>query len=456
MRIATSLDINLAKCYQVGEAIARERLLDEYARFRERTGVDALSPPSDVVARLGGSPLGDGSRIHPVPLILTASEVEWLSQGMRQRARALQCFFADIAGDSAGFLDTRGGVSGALVHRILAGYGYSRDELRRCWSGRGSSDVCFTYAPDLVRVGVGEWRVLEDNVGCVGGLADSYYCQYEYLDAVGLDPAAYGTSLPDLCAGVRIFLGDVDPRFVRVELGCDGRVDDGRVILESSRRGALLRRLGLQIEDGVEDVEALRIVNFPPARSQFHESFRRGRIALLNSPFSELLGDKCLLPYVEAMVTYYLNECPTLRSLATRVIAGGVNELAALESGVVKRGNGAQGTSVYFLDDPEERDQAFCAVAEAEPMSFVVQEIASPVALPSSLHHARLELRPFAFAVGDHTLHISQTPSARVPRPNCRRANLSQGAQYAAVLGEPSGTGWPRRGHGPPVTLFEV
>jgi uncharacterized circularly permuted ATP-grasp superfamily protein len=389
------------------------------------------------VSRLAGGPFGDATRIHPVPVILSDRELEWLAAGTGQRARALQCFFADISYGSANFLDQPEGMPSDVVDRILPRYGHHRDDLRRCWSGRGRADVCFTYAPDLIRDKDGLWRVLEDNIGCIGGLADSYYCQREYLEAVDLDPASHSEGMPDLCRGVQAFLGDADARLVSVELGCDGHVD-GQPIRESERRAALLRRLGLHVVNRTEAVTVSRIVNFPPARQRYYEAFSRGNLGLLNAPQVELLGDKCLLPYVEAMVRFYLKEEPRLHALPTRVIDG-IQDVIELKSGVVKRGCGAQGSSVYFLDDAQERDQALLAVAEAGPTSFVVQELASAVALPGSLDHNRVELRPFAFVLGNDPVQSSHIPSARVPLPTQRRANLSRGAHYAAVLCEPSG-----------------
>jgi len=394
-----------------------------------------LAPANEVVTRLEDAPLGDASRIHPVPLILTTAERDWLRGATHQRARALQCFFADIAGGTAEFLDRPDGMPSALADRVLASHGHRRDDLRRCWSRRTRADVCFTYAPDLIRAADRPWRVLEDNIGCIGGLADSYYCQRAYLEAVKLDPRAYGEEVPDLCRGVQAFLAEADVSAVGIELGCDGQVD-GKVIRESARRGALLGRIGLPVGQRGGDATASHIVNFTPAHQDRHEAFGRGDLTMLNAPFVEVLGDKRLLPYIEAMVAFYLGEDAALRSLPARAIEG-PGDVAGMDSGVVKHGSGAQGTAVYFLDDPIERAQAVRALSAAEPWSFVLQDAAAPAAASAPLANLRLELRPFAFVAGEH-IWASRIPSARVPRSDRRRANLSHGAHYAAVLTENS------------------
>jgi hypothetical protein len=396
--------------------------LEVYGRFKRRTGVDALVPTNAVEMRLA-KPFGDAARIHPVPFVMTTADRDTLADATRQRALALRHFFTDVAIGGATFLDQLGGP--ARFDRILASHGVDRVELRRCWAQRALTDVCFTYAPDLLRVEDGTWRVLEDNIGCIGGLADSFYCARAYLAAVGIDP---GDETPDLCRGVRAFLDEADPSAVAVELGCDGTVD-GEVLHESARRRTLLERLGLAIGDRTT---VSHVVNFTPAR-HFADEFARGRLAMLNPPYVELLGDKRLLPYVDQMVTFYLRELPMLRALPTRTIQGR-DDLTIADTGVVKHGCGAQGTSVYFLDDAAERIAALNAVASSLPWSFVVQELAS---VRGEQPHARLELRPFAIVAGDR-ICTSNTPSARLPRADRRRANLGHGASYAAVLIEGS------------------
>ena len=422
---------------QMNASARRPPLHDPYELLRQRTGIDALSPAAAVVARLTDAPLGDASRIHPVPLVLSDVELERLRQGVRQRAHALQCFLVDVACGTGAFLAAPEGVPGALLARVIADHGHHEDEMRRCWSRRGRADACFTYAPDLVRSGDGaEWRVLEDNVGCIGGLADSWYCLRAYLAAVGLDGERDPGVTPDLCVGVRRFLAGVDPARVGLDVGCDASVD-GQVIRESARRAQLLQTLG--VREGERSGDVAKIVNFPSAGTQYREAFRRGELTMLNSPYADVLGDKRLLPYVEAMIRFYLREEPHLRALATRVI-GTRDDLAHASSGVLKRGRGAQGADVYFLDDAEERERGLRAVDEAAALSFVVQEAAAHVRGVGPIEHDRLELRPFGFVTGPDGVVTSRTPSARVPAPGRRRANLGHGARYAVVLSVSSPT----------------
>jgi len=68
-----------------------------YAAFLRRCGVDPLAPSGAALAALEGAPFGDRLRIFPVPLVIPEREYgEVLAGGVRQRARALQDFFADM------------------------------------------------------------------------------------------------------------------------------------------------------------------------------------------------------------------------------------------------------------------------------------------------------------------------------------------------------------------------
>jgi len=413
---------------------------EPYKRFYDRTGIMPASPTDDVASRLAGAPFGDAARIHPVPVILSDSELDWMATATRQRARALQCLFADISCGTAAFSRHPGGMPGTLLDCVLTSHGLSRNELRRTWSGRSHGDVNFTYAPDLVPDGRGGWAVLEDNIGCIGGLADSDFCRRAYLDVIGLDRDPLPDESPDLCRGVAALIGDEDHQAVAVQLGCDGHVD-GQPVRESARRATLLRQLGLHVGDpsGQERAAPVtRLVNFSPPSSRWYGAFRRGDLALLNAPHVEVLGDKRLLPYVDAMVAFFLDEQPMFTTLATSVVRAAA-DIAGRETGVVKSGRGAQGMDVYFLDDAEEKNLAMETIAGSEPMSFIVQELApgAPFAGPDEL--ARVELRPFAFVLGNRPVVASRTPSARVPRGDRRRGNLSRGSFYAAVLREPCG-----------------
>ena len=377
-----------------------------YDELELRTGVALRAPPPEVVARLAERPLGDAATIHAIPLVLAPAERDAIADAAAQRARALRAFFGELVrGDG-------GPVPRAVVDRVLADHGVSRGDLQARWSSR--DDVCFTYAPDLVK-SHGEWCVLEDNFGCLGGLADSYFCVQAYLAAVGLGSEWSGEEPPDLVVYARDFVGEAEPTRVAVEAGCDAWLD-GEAIAESTRRAALLARCGFTARDG----DVTHVVNFTRSPRAF------AGVSMLNGPYVEILGDKRLLPYVDAMIATYLAETPRLRTLPTRAL----DSIAATDTGVAKRGKGAGGTAVYFLDDAAEREQARRAVDAAGPGSFVLQELAVP---GGDDPLASVELRPFV-CVTPHRVRACRVPSARRPRTDRRRANLGQGAQYVPVL----------------------
>ena len=156
-----------------------------YEALRRRLGWDPLSPPDAVVERLSRQPLGDDHQLVPVPLALSDSEYLKIQAGVAQRARALQMFFADVFLGDGRYLRSGTNLSEALLDDILASVETSLAQLRQWWVGHDPETLRFVYAPDLLREPGGRWVVIEDNVGCVGGCADTYFALETYRQAAG-------------------------------------------------------------------------------------------------------------------------------------------------------------------------------------------------------------------------------------------------------------------------------
>jgi uncharacterized circularly permuted ATP-grasp superfamily protein len=159
-----------------------------YEALRCRTNRDPLAPSASAVERLRESPLGDDIRTLPVPLALEEAEYRTVQAGVAQRALALQALFDDIVTSGGWSLAAESGITSCLLEEILEGHGTGLDALRRLWESHDRAEIRFVYAPDLARRPDGRWTVLEDNVGCVGGTADSFFVADAYARAVGLPP----------------------------------------------------------------------------------------------------------------------------------------------------------------------------------------------------------------------------------------------------------------------------
>ncbi len=232
------------------------RLRAPYRAFQARTGRDVFDPSPESVTRLTRRPLGDRLTILPIPLILDDREYrETISRGVRQRALALQSLFHDlICGESRAVREAPLPVG--LLSQVLENEGISLRDLTRWWAGKDRELVRFTYAPDLVRDPSGRWLVLEDNLGCVGGVVDSHLVVERFLAFTGTSLDSEVPRGSDLAAAVCEFLARLgktpESEGVLALLGHECSTVDA----EAGRRRQVLEELGLRALSTVEMEEA--------------------------------------------------------------------------------------------------------------------------------------------------------------------------------------------------------
>ena len=134
------------------------------------------------------------------------------------------------------------------------------------------------------------------------------------------------------------------------------------------------------------------------------EAWRRGNVAIANSPASGIADDKAIYPYVPAMVRYYLGEEPLIDNVPTYDVSDDVQRrhvVANLERMVVKPVDASGGYGVGFgrLMSAAER-AAVAAELEAHPRGWLAQEevrLSRALCLaPGGGFEARaVDLRPF-------------------------------------------------------------
>lgn len=424
-----------------------------YAELQRRLGFDVLNVAAATADRLCDRPLGDDVRILPIPWVLDSREYSSVVQaGMLQRARALQMFFADVVLGRGEFLESNTSLTGEQFQAILNFERTSLPQLRSPWRGHAPDDIRFVNGPDLMRSPDGDWLVLEDNVGCVGGSADSSFVWSRYTEATG------ATSLmppvePDLQRAVQRWLGclGLTPRSGAVVglLGCEHTGDElERVLIhENERRRLVLEATGIAVWDecrcqrSLEKTGSVRaIVNFHAGHPLVEEAFRR-RIPLFNAPGTGILGNKALLPHVDDMIRFYCRERPLVATPPTHVLEDGV--LPAEPDGwIVKSVSGCQGTEVFALaSHPRDRLEAIGRLVRGlwPASGFVAQRRVEPSHLSTSASSGweqyLVELRPVTYVVGWADIHVSSQPVGKaISRLDARRKhNLSQGACYVPV-----------------------
>lgn len=433
-----------------------------YRAFQERTGRDPFRPRAESVAGLTRRPLGDRFTILPIPLVLDDREYrEIISRGVRQRALALQAFFHDVVLGKPGVLrDTQAPAD--LLPRILEQEGTNLQELRRWWRGKSREEMRFFYAPDLVRGPEGRWWVLEDNLGCLGGVADSHFVLEAFLRHTGatLDP-----SIPmsgDLARAVCEFLARIGKtpaaEDVLALVGDEGPNADS----EAGRKRRVLEALGVRVLNreelqeatcrGLQSQDVGAVVNFDtrgwvPSSVLTDEMFRDRGIPLMMAPGLEALGNKALLPFLDEIVSFYTGDEPILRTAKTELCPA----IPVDPTGwVLKRSNGCQGKEVFFLDEMSavERSELEASLSKWEPAGAIRQRRVSssflPIAPSMAWFRFQVELRPVVFVLGDSVALVSEHASGRASSNLDSRGvgNMSQGAYYLTVIREPTSR-WP-------------
>jgi hypothetical protein len=425
-----------------------------YRAFQARTGIDPLHRPADWAGPRAHQWVCDSCAMLPVPLVLDDGEFcKTIAAGVQQRALALQALFHDLVqGERWEPRDRL--LPTPLFASILEHHGTELVALRRWWSGRPREHVRFTYAPDLLRGPDGVWNVIEDNVGCVGGIVDAHLVLSGYLRQTGSSVAPRMLQGCDLTRAIDAFLMRVgqttpSPRVVAL-VGCEGDAEGQRRRRALQAAGVLVlneRELRNAMQHGFSLRTLAAVVNFDATgwldASELGEEIRGlGDVALMTAPGVEALGNKALLPFVDDIVALYSNAPPILRAAPTELYRAMPSEP---RSRVVKLSNGCQGRHVFFLDalSASARAQLGSDLSARGAAAAVLQAHISASVLPifsdGTCEEYQVELRPLAWVIGDGVCVVGETPSGRAFRNDdgFGVGNMSRGASYIAVIREP-------------------
>lgn len=104
--------------------------------------------------------------LDSIPRILTLKESLIIQNGVEQRARAIRAFLKDHYSGKRYYAKANI-IPEDVVNRIISRTGESKfDGLVNPY------ELSFMYGPDIIRDAHGQWRVIEDNPGFIGGLGD--------------------------------------------------------------------------------------------------------------------------------------------------------------------------------------------------------------------------------------------------------------------------------------------
>ena len=125
---------------------------------------------------------GDNA-LDPMPRIIPAEEYDnVLKKGVEQRARAIRAFLQDHYSGKRHYMKF-GIIPERVILRLL------ERNLEIGYDGKVPPEIIsFLYGPDIIRDRRGQWRVIEDNPGFIGGIGDLRLAQkliVERIQAVG-------------------------------------------------------------------------------------------------------------------------------------------------------------------------------------------------------------------------------------------------------------------------------
>lgn len=108
---------------------------------------------------------GDNA-LDPMPRLIEDVEYDELKRGVDQRARAIRAFLADHYSGNKKYA-AAGVIPETVVNRIIARSGEAGYE-----GLLAPNSLSFFYGPDIIKDPQGQWRVIEDNLGFIGGVGD--------------------------------------------------------------------------------------------------------------------------------------------------------------------------------------------------------------------------------------------------------------------------------------------
>ena len=385
-------------------------------------GVDELG------VSFGSGATAEPFHVDPVPRVMDAAEWDLVERGLAQRVRALNAFTADVYGERA--IVTAGVVPERAIETSVYFEPWMIGVDVPAWSYTAVAGM------DLVRGTDGLLAVLEDNLRTPSGLTYASAARTAVDGALpGPAPAARRPLAPAyeaLSAALRAAApeGDGEPYVVLLT--------DGPVNSAWYEHSTLARRLSLPLvtpDDLYPNRGRLRamvdghghevdVVYRRTDEDRLHDGHGRptwvaemlldpsrgGRLACVNAFGSGVTDDKLVHAYVEAMVRFYLDEDPLIRSVPTYDLAvPAVRDsiLARIDEVVVKPRAGHGGYGIVVGPHARREDLELVArKIKSEPENWVAQETVRlsrhPTVDGTSLSPRHVDLRAFAVSVGDH------------------------------------------------------
>lgn len=333
----------------------------------------------------------------PIPRIISAEEWEYLDKGLKQRVKALNLFLKDVYNEKKIIQD---GVVPADFVYAASGY------LAPC-EGIVPPKGVFSHVSgiDLVLGKDGMWYILEDNLRVPSGA--SYPTIARDLERRCSPRTFHETPIEDNrdypkllkhamdyvnCGGINVVLTPgrynaayFEHSYLAEQMGvplvtCNDLEVDGDYLYftgyagKKERVGAVYRRISDEYMDPMTfNPESL--IGIP----HIFEVYKKGNVALLNTPGNGIADDKGIYYFVPKMIQYYLHEEPILHNAPTYLPFYEEDRKYVLEHFddlVIKDVAEAGGYGVVFGSKLTcEEKEKFINMILTEPRRFIAQEV---------------------------------------------------------------------------------
>ena len=383
---------------------------------------------------------GDGvdlERLIPfdiIPRVFNGEEWRLISNGVIQRARALNAFLADAYSGGEIF---RAGVMSPDLVRANSAYEHQMAGFK---PPRGV--YAHVIGVDLVRTGADEFFVLEDNCRTPSGV--SYMLENREMTARILPEIFAGRAVapvdaypslllkmlrsmaPELCEQeptvVVLTPGRMNSAYYEhafladqmgVELveGVDLFTENSRVWMRTTAGAKQVDVIYRRIDDAFIDPLCFRsdsVLGVPGLMG----AYRAGGVALVNAPGAGLADDKAIYAHVPDMIQFYLGETPLIPNVQTWKCAEPDSlsyVLDHLEDLVVKEvhGSGGYGMLIGPKSTVAERE-AYALRIRKEPEAFIAQPTlalsATPALVEEGVAPRHVDFRPFVLCGEEYQL----------------------------------------------------
>ena len=366
-------------------------------------------------------------RIFPfdvVPRVVSAQEWAWLSLGLQQRIRALNCFIHDIYNDQKILKDNV-----IPRHVVESAPGF----LKPCMGLQPPQGIwCHITGTDLVRDRDGGWYVLEDNLRCPSGVSyvlenrrvmkSTFPQLFSVLDIEPVDD--YASQLLETLLNLAP-ANLSDPRvvvltpgvynsayfehsFLAQQMGAElveGRdlvVADGYLQMRTTKGLQRVDVVYRRIDDDFIDPLAFRpdsLLGVPGLM----EVYRQGRVAIANALGTGVADDKLVYAYVPDMIRYYLDEDQIIPNVPTYFCEDPKQQahvLTNLDQLVVKATNASGGYGMLVGPQSTAAEQAkFAELIQANPRGYIAQPTLClsrvPTLIGDTFEGCHVDLRPY-------------------------------------------------------------